>query len=104
MSKAQINFRASDLTGRQLETLTALWGTSQTETISVAIDRIYQQEEPKMLETLLKKYNAHFHWNGSEWFLSGTDHGNAWETDNYEAASEEQARNDAVDYLLEYNN
>lgn len=42
--KKQINFRASDLTARQLEELAQLWGTSQTETITVAIDRVYRQE------------------------------------------------------------
>jgi hypothetical protein len=42
--KHQINFRASDLTIRQLEALMRSWGTSQTETLTVVIDRIYQQE------------------------------------------------------------
>jgi hypothetical protein len=42
--KQQINFRASDLTARQLDALMQSWGTSQTETLTVVIDRIYQQE------------------------------------------------------------
>jgi uracil phosphoribosyltransferase len=46
--KQQINFRASDLTSRQLDALMQHWGTSQTETLTVVIDRIYQQEIPTM--------------------------------------------------------
>jgi hypothetical protein len=42
--KQQINFRASELTARQLDWLMARWGTSQTETLTVVIDRMYQQE------------------------------------------------------------
>lgn len=42
--KQQINFRASALTTKQLEWLMSEWGTSQTETLTVVIDRIYQQE------------------------------------------------------------
>jgi len=42
--KQQINFRASDLTAHQIESLMSKWGTSQTETLTVVIDRIYQQE------------------------------------------------------------
>ena len=42
--KQQINFRASELTARQLEWLMERWGTSQTETLTVAIDRIYKEE------------------------------------------------------------
>jgi hypothetical protein len=52
--KQQINFRASDLTARQLEALMQLWGTSQTETLTVVIDRMYQQETRIMTtETLM---------------------------------------------------
>ena len=43
--KRQINFRASDLTARQLSELAARWGTSQTETVTVCIDRAWQQEQ-----------------------------------------------------------
>jgi len=44
MGKTQINFRASDLTREQLDWLQERWGTSQTETVTVAIDRVYQAE------------------------------------------------------------
>jgi hypothetical protein len=44
VKKEQINFRASVLTTQQLKELASMWGTSQTETITVAIDRIYRQE------------------------------------------------------------
>ena len=46
--KQQINFRASDLTTRQLEALMQFWGTSQTETLTVVIDRVYKQEKRTM--------------------------------------------------------
>lgn len=40
-------------------------------------------------------------WNKKVWRLSGTDAwGNAWETDDYDADSEEQALLDAVQYLV----
>lgn len=46
--KQQINFRASTLTTKQLEWLMSEWGTSQTETLTVVIDRIYDQENVTM--------------------------------------------------------
>ncbi len=42
--KQQINFRASSLTARQLETLAARWGTTVTEAITVIVDRAYREE------------------------------------------------------------
>lgn len=42
--KNQINIRASELLKRQLDELTEQLGTSITETVSLAIDRMYQQE------------------------------------------------------------
>lgn len=42
--KQQINFRASELTTQQLAQLMQLWGTTQTETLTVVIDRVCQQE------------------------------------------------------------
>ena len=59
--KQQINFRASDLTTQQLEQLMDRWGTSQTETLTVVIDRIYQQEGDDQINTCklqLQAYNA----------------------------------------------
>lgn len=49
--KSQVNIRASALLQRQLDELTAHLGTSITETVSIAIDRMYQQE--------IKTMNAH---------------------------------------------
>lgn len=48
MAKEQLNARISDLTRNQLDALCKLWGASQTETLTVIIDRIYQLEEHKM--------------------------------------------------------
>ena len=42
--KQQINFRASDLTVRQVAELISATGMSQTELISTAIDRMYREE------------------------------------------------------------
>lgn len=42
--KQQINFRASSLTARQLESLAARWGTTVTEAITVLVDRAYREE------------------------------------------------------------
>ena len=44
--KSQINIRVSDMTRRQLDQLTARMGTSITETITIAIDRLAKQELP----------------------------------------------------------
>ena len=46
--KSQINIRASALTQRQLAELTAHLGTSITETITLAISNLYQQETKTM--------------------------------------------------------
>lgn len=44
MAKEQLNARISALTRRQLDELGERWGTTQTETLTVIIDRMYQQE------------------------------------------------------------
>lgn len=44
MAKQQINFRASDLTARQLAELSERWGTTQSETITIIVDRMYREE------------------------------------------------------------
>ena len=49
--KQQVNIRASDLTISQLEDLMRWWGASQTEALTVAIDRIHRQEAEKRVET-----------------------------------------------------
>lgn len=47
VEKKQLNFRASDLTRRQLERLTEWWGCNQSEAVTVAVDRAYQAELAK---------------------------------------------------------
>lgn len=49
--KTQINFRASQLTASQIEQLMGWWGTSQTETITVVVDRIYREEHAQREQT-----------------------------------------------------
>lgn len=46
--KGQINIRASEQLQKQLDALTQKLGTSITETISIALDRMYQQENSIM--------------------------------------------------------
>ena len=64
------------------------------------IDRLLDQTD-----SVVEYDCGEFTWDWSErvWCLSGTDGGNGWETDDYQADSEEQARLDAIQYLLEYN-
>jgi len=53
MAKTQINFRASALTARHLAELVAKTGMSQTEVLSVAIDRMHTQEVQVKKRTML---------------------------------------------------
>lgn len=57
------------------------------------------------LQDILNKYNCNFVWSESSgtWCLYGTDNGNAWETDDYDAETIEQAAQDAIEYLTENN-
>ena len=55
------------------------------------------------LAELLKKYDSEFSFKDGKWCLFGIDRGLAWETDDHEAETREQAENDAADYLKEYN-
>lgn len=50
--KQQINFRASDLAAHELDWLMQRWGTSQTETLTVALDRVYRAENAMNLKPL----------------------------------------------------
>jgi hypothetical protein len=53
--KQQLNIRASALTIGQLNWLAARWGTNQTETITVAVDRAYRQENLKMKRIIIRQ-------------------------------------------------
>lgn len=55
--KSQINIRASALLKKQLDALTEALGTSITETVSIAIDRMYQQEIKTMKEIKVGEVN-----------------------------------------------
>lgn len=58
------------------------------------------------LNAALAEADAQFNYNEADqtWCLSGvTAEGTGWETDDYEAASLEEAQADAVDYLIAYN-
>lgn len=56
MPKQQVNARISDLTRRQLDELGKRWGTTQTETLTVIIDRMYQQETQTMTSNTTYDY------------------------------------------------
>ena len=45
MPKQQLNLRVSDLTLRQIKDLTEWWGVSQTELITLIIDRTHRQAQ-----------------------------------------------------------
>ena len=75
--KKQINIRASDLTARQLDHLMRRWGTSQTETLTLVIDRIFRQETAMDTVQLIET-NAGFLYIGTEdgpWFEAIGDPG-----------------------------
>jgi hypothetical protein len=57
------------------------------------------------LENALEHYNAQFKYNedNKTWCLFGTDRGNGWETDDYDADTIAQAKADALEYLETYN-
>lgn len=58
MAKEQLNARVSALTRRQLDELGERWGTTQTETLTVIIDRMYKQEITTMsINEYTKKQN-----------------------------------------------
>lgn len=42
-TKKTKSYRLSDLTRQQIEQLAELWGTSLTETITLIVDRAYQE-------------------------------------------------------------
>ncbi len=55
-----------------------------------------------MFQQILDKYNAKFSYDeiAKTWCLYGTTpDGVAWETDDYDAETREQAENDAAEYL-----
>jgi hypothetical protein len=50
MTKQQLNLRVSDLTTHQLKQLMEWWKTSKTETITLIIDRAYQEEKSNQIK------------------------------------------------------
>lgn len=62
-------------------------------------------EMNEQLNALLAKHNAQFNWNEEEktWCLNGIDKGNVWETDDYDVDTKDEAENEAINYLVAYN-
>lgn len=56
MAKVQLNIRVSDLTRSQLNDLTAWWGTSETETVSIIIDRFHREAVQQKKEQTVNDY------------------------------------------------
>ena len=50
MTKRVKSYRSSILTIEQTEWLMQKWGTSQTETLTVVVDRVFQQENTRMIK------------------------------------------------------
>lgn len=92
MAKEQLNARISALTRRQLDELEKRWGTTQTETLTVIIDRMYRQEIGTMsirvasevittdntekispIDQRIEAANANEPWQHGEWFAYGDD-------------------------------
>lgn len=74
--KAQINFRASELTEHQLSALEIRWGTSRTETLTVIIDRAYQQEMTMDTQRILSgetEPDASYPTTGETWYIGNGD-------------------------------
>lgn len=76
--KQQLNIRASALTIGQLNWLAARWGTNQTETVGIAVDRAYR-EERKMIAINLYEDNAGNLYIGADagpwWIVTGAADG-----------------------------
>lgn len=64
--KQQLNLRVSDLTILQLKQLQEWWGTSQTETITLIIDRSYQEERKSTMDAWLQ-FNSYDDWQTNKW-------------------------------------
>lgn len=70
--KAQINFRASDLTERQLTALEERWGTSRTETLTIVIDRVFREESNMDYQKLLSgemEPDTSYPTTGQTWYI-----------------------------------
>ena len=95
MPKSQLNARVSDLTRRQIDELGERWGTTQTETLTVIIDRMYQQEI-KTMSNLANSAHAICNHCGAEYDAGSGNH--ICEADALEQlAFDEQQFGDPVD-------
>ena len=62
MAKAQINFRADELTKWHLDQMIEAWDSTQTAVIQRAIDRLYQQEMVDKVRTITVSWMADGLW------------------------------------------
>ena len=80
--------------GKAIDTSLAAMVAGMTET---------KGEDEMALDELLTKYKANFHYSDGLWCLSGTSaDGNYYETDDYEADTQEEAEEAAIEYLIAY--
>jgi hypothetical protein len=60
MAKKMISLRLADLTAHQLSELGARWGTQQTETVALCVERAYQEAMVNQNDrTGTRTYKAH---------------------------------------------
>lgn len=53
----------------------------------------------EQLQSLLNERNAEFNYDGETWCLSGIENGLGWETDDFEASTQEEAEQDAINFI-----
>ena len=99
MTKKMLSVRASDLAIGQLTELAARWGTSQAETLTVIVDRVYREE--RMLlhqnDVLMEVEMDRI----LQWDYAGTGDIAPWD---YEAGlTGATGREDAIAFIVEYN-
>lgn len=107
-NKTLKSFRLAPQAILNLQAIRSQSGLTEAAAVEIALAALAAGLTRSIKMTLteaLAKYNASFHWNADDmtWCLSGTDKGNGWETDDYDADSKEQAESDAIEYLIEYN-
>lgn len=97
MAKQQLNARISNLTRTQLDDLSQRWGTTQTETLTVIIDRMYQQETQTMSNETInygeldRKYGTVNFEGKTYWLAAVADFSNNVFPGGYQGAEEGDA-------------
>ena len=104
--KQQINIRASQATANKLQRLTKMTNMTQTEVISIAVERMYKEEKMSVdiaLKELLSAYDYSFQWTGKEWFFVSKDPTSAfYMEERHQASNLYEAISASIHFLLDY--